>query len=59
LEHDHVLSFVENLAEAPELPADITPENLEQNPFLTYVPEIKSWRMQMIGHSGQRLLRGR
>lgn len=43
LEHKRVLIFVENLAEALELPADITPENCEQNPFLTYVPGSKSW----------------
>lgn len=45
LEHSEVLSFVENLSEALDLPADITPENLEQKPFLTYVPEIKSWHI--------------
>jgi hypothetical protein len=43
LAHDEVLSFVENLAEALERPTDITPENSEQMPFLTYVPRIKSW----------------
>jgi hypothetical protein len=43
LQHQEVLSFVENLAEALKLPADITPENCEQSPFLTYVPQTKSW----------------
>jgi len=43
LEHENVLSFVENLAEALELPADITPENSEEMPFLTYVPQSKMW----------------
>ncbi len=43
-EHEEVLSFVENLAEALELPADITPENSEQTPFLTYVPQSRTWR---------------
>jgi hypothetical protein len=45
LQHEQVLSFVQNLAEALELPADITPENCEQNPFLTYVPNTKSWHI--------------
>lgn len=44
-EHEEVLSFVESLAEALELSADITPENSEQTPFLTYVPEIRTWRI--------------
>ena len=44
-EHEEVLSFVENLAEALELSADITPENSEQTPFLTYVPQTKMWRI--------------
>jgi hypothetical protein len=43
LDHQRVLAFVENLAEALELPADITPENCEQHPFLTYAPVTKSW----------------
>jgi len=43
--HDEVLSFVENLAEALELSADITPENAEQMPFLTYVPQSRTWRI--------------
>lgn len=43
LEHAWILAFVENLAEALELPADITPENGEENPFLTYSPVTKSW----------------
>ncbi|MGF6276418.1 hypothetical protein ABIB38_004832 [Massilia sp. UYP11] len=45
LEHEAVLSFVENLAEALELSADITPENSEQTPFLTYVPRSRTWRI--------------
>lgn len=44
-EHAEVLSFVENLAEALELSADITPENSEQRPFLTYEPQSKMWRI--------------
>jgi hypothetical protein len=44
-QHDQVLSFVENLAEALELPADITPENCEDKPFLTYVPRTRSWHV--------------
>jgi hypothetical protein len=43
LEHARVLEFVENLAEILELPADITPENCEENPFLTYKPLARSW----------------
>jgi len=43
--YDEVLSFVENLAEALELSADITPENAEQMPFLTYVPQSRTWRI--------------
>lgn len=46
LQHEQVLSFVENLAEALELPADITPENCGQDPFLTYVPQTKSWHIR-------------
>lgn len=45
LEHDEVLSFVENLSKALDRPADITPENLEHKPFLTYVLEINSWHI--------------
>ncbi|WP_426192980.1 hypothetical protein [Massilia sp. DWR3-1-1] len=45
LEHERILAFVENLAEALELPADITPENWEESPFLTYSPATKSWLM--------------
>lgn len=44
-QHEHVLSFFENLAEALELPADITPENCERNPFLTYVPQTGIWHI--------------
>jgi hypothetical protein len=43
LEHEQILAFVENLAESLGLPADITPENCERNPFLTYKPDVKSW----------------
>lgn len=45
IEHDEVLSFVEDLAEALELSADITPENSERTPFLTYVPQSRTWRI--------------
>lgn len=45
LQHEQVLLFVENLAKALGLPADITPENCEQNPFLTYVPQTASWHI--------------
>lgn len=45
LEHEEVLSFVENLADALELSADITPENAEQTPFLTYVPQSRTWHI--------------
>lgn len=44
LDHERILVFVESLAEALELAADITPENWEENPFLTYSPATKSWR---------------
>ncbi|HEX8544771.1 MAG TPA: hypothetical protein VF671_24065 [Pseudomonas sp.] len=44
-EHERVLSFVENLAEALELSANITPENSEQTPFVTYVPQSRTWRI--------------
>lgn len=44
-EHEEVLLFVENLARALKLPADITPENSEQKPFLTYSPNSKTWQM--------------
>ncbi|WP_139110556.1 hypothetical protein [Pseudomonas syringae] len=44
-EHERVLSFVENLAEALELSAHITPENSEQTPFVTYLPQSKTWRI--------------
>lgn len=43
--HEEVLSFVESLAEALALSADITPENSEQTPFLTYVPQTRTWRI--------------
>lgn len=46
LRHVQVLSFVENLAETLELPADISPENCEQNPMLTYAPQTKSWHIR-------------
>lgn len=42
-EHDKVLAFVEKLAHTVGLPADITPENGEYKPFLTYSPETNSW----------------
>lgn len=46
LQHEQVLSFLENLADALELPADLTPENFEQKPFLTYAPQTKSWHIR-------------
>lgn len=42
-DHNQVLSFVESLAYTLQLTVDITPENWEQKPFLTYVPQRKSW----------------
>lgn len=45
MEYEQVLSFVENLAEALELAADITPENSEKTPFMTYVPQSRTWRI--------------
>jgi hypothetical protein len=45
LEHEEVLSFVERLAEALELPAEVTPENSEQKPFMTYVPQSRTWHI--------------
>jgi hypothetical protein len=50
LEHEVVLSFVESLANALGLSADITPENAEQTPFLTYVPQSRRW---LIHHNFQ------
>jgi len=44
-QHDQVLAFVETLAAALELPADLTPENCENNPFLSYVPQTRSWHV--------------
>lgn len=43
--HEEVLSFVENLAMALELSAHITPENEETAPFLTYVPQTRTWHI--------------
>ncbi|WP_338763038.1 hypothetical protein [Massilia sp. METH4] len=43
LEHEEVLSFVENLAGALGLPAHITPENSEHTPFLTYAADSRTW----------------
>lgn len=45
LQHDQVLSFVEHLAGALGLAADITPEDTAREPTLTYSPETKSWRL--------------
>jgi hypothetical protein len=45
LAHEEVLSFVENLADTLELSADITPENAEHMPFLTYLTQSKMWRI--------------
>ena len=44
-EHEEALSFVENLANALELSADITPEDAENTPFLTYVAQSRAWRI--------------
>lgn len=43
--HDAVLSFIEKLAEALQISADITPENSEGIPFLTYISQGKTWRI--------------
>jgi hypothetical protein len=45
LQHEEVLAFVENLAKALALPADITPENGEHSPFVSYVPQTSSWQI--------------
>lgn len=45
LAHEEVLLFVENLADALGLSVDITPENAEQMPFLTYLPQSKMRRI--------------
>lgn len=42
-EHNAVLEFVEQLSLGLGLPADITPENSETQPFLTYSPTERSW----------------
>lgn len=44
-EHARVLAFVERLAHALALPVDITPENAEHAPFLTYDPVTACWMM--------------
>lgn len=44
-EHDAVLDFVEQLSVELELPADITPENSETTPFMTYSPITHSWTL--------------
>ncbi|MYM67023.1 hypothetical protein GTP45_09300 [Pseudoduganella sp. FT55W] len=45
IEHDAVLDFVEQLSVELELPADITPENSETTPFMTYSPTTHSWTL--------------
>ena len=45
-EHGAVLDFVEQLSVALELPADITPENSETTPLLTYSPTTHSWTLR-------------
>lgn len=52
LEHEQVLSFIEKLAGALELPVAITPENWEDNPFLTYTPETGSWLVHKNAEQG-------
>lgn len=42
-EHEEVLSFVEDLAEASKLSVDITPKNLEITPFLTCASHSRTW----------------
>jgi len=44
-EHDAVLDFVEQLSVALELPADITPENSETTPLMTYSPTTHSRKL--------------
>lgn len=43
IEHDAFLDFVEQLSVELELPANITPENSETTPFMTYSPTTHSW----------------
>jgi hypothetical protein len=45
IEHDAVFDFVEQLSVELELPADITPENSETTPFMTYSPATLSWAL--------------
>ncbi|NRR34295.1 hypothetical protein HSX11_29415 [Oxalobacteraceae bacterium] len=42
-EHDAVLDFIEQLALGLELPADVTPENAEARPMLSYSPRVRCW----------------
>lgn len=46
IEHDAVLDFVEQLSVESELPAEITPENSETTPSMTYSPTTHSWALQ-------------
>jgi len=48
-EHDAVLDFVERLSLKLGCPVDITPENSEENPILTYSPTAKSWHVHLDG----------
>jgi hypothetical protein len=44
-EHDAVLEFVERLSIALELPVDVTPENSETTPLITYSPITHAWTL--------------
>lgn len=44
-EHEAVLDFVEQLSIAIELPVDITSENSETAPFITYSPTTHVWTL--------------
>ena len=46
IEHEAVLDFVEQLSETLELPVDLTPENSEAEPFMTYSPDAHAWRIR-------------
>lgn len=45
IEHDAVLKFVEQLSETLGLPVDVTPENSETAPFITYSPAVHGWQI--------------
>ena len=46
-EHDAVLDFIEQLSETLRLPVDVTPENSEAEPFMTYSPGAHAWRIYL------------